>query len=66
MRPDGPDTEDEPRPKLGSVPYGESIYHCEKYGVIALSYDDGPYEYTADLLDLLAVSLQRQHHLDLN
>ncbi|KHN93929.1 chitin binding protein [Metarhizium album ARSEF 1941] len=53
IRPDGPDTKDFGRPKYGSVPFGQAIYHCERYGVIALSYDDGPYQYTADLLDLL-------------
>lgn len=53
IRPSGPDTKHVDRSKHGSVPYGQGVYHCEKYGVIALSYDDGPYEYTADLLNLL-------------
>lgn len=38
------------------MPYGEAIYHCEQYGDIALTYDDGPFDYTEYLLDLLAVS----------
>lgn len=45
------------RPQLGSVPYGVAIYHCEVYGDIALTYDDGPWDYTSDLLDLLKVCL---------
>ncbi|CAM1503177.1 Fc.00g079530.m01.CDS01 [Cosmosporella sp. VM-42] len=53
VRPSGPDTENTPRPKVGSIPYGQAIYHCEEYGDIALSYDDGPYTYTEDLLNLL-------------
>lgn len=56
VRPKGPETANVPRPHVGSVPYGEAIYHCEKYGDIALTYDDGPYVYTEDLLDLLDVS----------
>ena len=56
VRPNGPDTEGVQRNQLGSVPYGEAIYHCEEYGDIALSYDDGPYSYTEDLLDLLEVN----------
>ncbi|GJN77845.1 hypothetical protein PLIIFM63780_001338 [Purpureocillium lilacinum] len=43
----------ERRQTLGSVPYGVAIYHCEVYGDIALTYDDGPWDYTSDLLDLL-------------
>lgn len=55
IRPDGPETKNVDRTKKGSIPYGKAIYHCEEYGAIALTYDDGPYEYTADLLDLLKV-----------
>ncbi|KAH6997359.1 family 4 carbohydrate esterase [Ilyonectria destructans] len=54
VRPSGPDTTNIARPALGSIPYGQAIYHCEQYGDIALTYDDGPYTYTEDLLDLLA------------
>ncbi|KAJ9131658.1 Glycoside hydrolase/deacetylase, partial [Pleurostoma richardsiae] len=42
------------RPKLGSVPYGGAgIYDCAVAGDIALTFDDGPYSYTGDLLDKL-------------
>jgi hypothetical protein len=43
-----------PRPKIGSVPYGSVIYSCIYPGDIAITFDDGPYIYTPDLLDLLA------------
>jgi len=56
-RPCGSDTTNVSRPQLGSVPYGVAIYHCEVYGDIALTYDDGPWDYTSDLLDLLKVCL---------
>lgn len=56
VRPSGSDTTNIARPALGRIPYGQAIYHCEQYGDIALTYDDGPYTYTEDLLDLLAVS----------
>ncbi|KAK5991535.1 Chitin deacetylase [Cladobotryum mycophilum] len=52
-RPSGGETENTPRTYKGSVPYGEGIYHCEKTGGIALTFDDGPFEYTGDLLDIL-------------
>ncbi len=56
QKPDGVDTSDIERPKIGDVPYGGAgIYDCEIDGDIALTFDDGPYEYTEDLLDLLAV-----------
>ncbi|KAH6971552.1 hypothetical protein BKA56DRAFT_677651 [Ilyonectria sp. MPI-CAGE-AT-0026] len=54
VRPSGPDTTNIARPALGMIPYGQAIYHCERYADIALTYDDGPYTYTEDLLDLLA------------
>ncbi|KAF4988717.1 hypothetical protein FDECE_14952 [Fusarium decemcellulare] len=53
VRPDGPDTTNIARPKVGSVPYGEPIYGCNQDGNVALTYDDGPYTYTEDLLGLL-------------
>ncbi|CAJ0552204.1 Ff.00g061830.m01.CDS01 [Fusarium sp. VM40] len=53
VRPTGPDTTNIARPKVGSIPYGQAIYHCSHNGDIALTYDDGPYTYTEDLLDLL-------------
>lgn len=42
-----------PRPILGQVPYDTDIYHCTKDDVLALTYDDGPYLYTSQLLDIL-------------
>ncbi|OAA58674.1 Glycoside hydrolase/deacetylase, beta/alpha-barrel [Cordyceps fumosorosea ARSEF 2679] len=53
VRPKGPATEWVARPHIGNVPYGEAIYGCERDGVIALTFDDGPYIYTEDLLNLL-------------
>ncbi|KAM3504760.1 hypothetical protein MY10362_003369 [Beauveria mimosiformis] len=53
VRPKGPATEQVPRPHIGNIPYGRAIYHCERYGDIALTFDDGPYLYTEDLLNLL-------------
>ncbi|EXK46105.1 hypothetical protein FOMG_04320 [Fusarium oxysporum f. sp. melonis 26406] len=53
IRPGGPDTTNVARPKVGSIPYGQAIYRCNRNGDIALTYDDGPYTYTEDLLNLL-------------
>ncbi|CAF3489571.1 unnamed protein product [Fusarium graminearum] len=53
VRPTGPDTTNVARPKVGSIPYGQAIYRCNRNGDIAITYDDGPYTYTEDLLDLL-------------
>jgi len=53
IRPEGPDTKDIARTKVGKIPYGEAIYTCNVNGVVALTFDDGPWEYTEDLLDLL-------------
>lgn len=55
LRPKGPDTANIARPKFGSVPYGQAIYDCKIDGGIALTFDDGPWTYTSDLLDMLAV-----------
>ncbi|KAI5794851.1 hypothetical protein FPQ18DRAFT_377441 [Pyronema domesticum] len=41
------------RPHIGNVPYGSWIYGCNKPGVVALTYDDGPWEHTSALLDIL-------------
>ena len=38
---------------MGQVTYDEDISSCTKANVVALTYDDGPYIYTAKLLDLL-------------
>lgn len=57
IRPAGALTSSIARPNLGSIPYGGAdtagVQDCIKNGVIAFSYDDGPYLYTKDLLDLL-------------
>jgi peptidoglycan/xylan/chitin deacetylase (PgdA/CDA1 family) len=53
--PSGPRTDTILRPKVGSVPYGGDfggVQHCSN-GKVALTFDDGPYIWTHDLLDLL-------------
>lgn len=51
--PPGGSTRDTARPKIGNQPYGgEGIYVCNKPGTIAITYDDGPYSYTDDLLNM--------------
>lgn len=55
QKPSGVDTAGVARPKLGTVLYGGGgIYDCVNSGDIALTFDDGPYLYTNDLLDKLA------------
>ncbi|KAI1200400.1 carbohydrate esterase family 4 protein [Nemania serpens] len=55
QKPSGTDTSTIARPKLGEVPYGGvGIYDCVNDGDIALTFDDGPWDYTDDLLDKLA------------
>ncbi|KAK3939044.1 hypothetical protein QBC46DRAFT_316660 [Diplogelasinospora grovesii] len=51
--PPGKDTSAVPRPLFGSVPYGVDISHCTVKGKVALTFDDGPYIYTTDLLNVL-------------
>ncbi|KAK5659669.1 hypothetical protein OQA88_877 [Cercophora sp. LCS_1] len=51
--PSGPDTSKTPRPKFGSVAYGVDITGCINAGQMSLTFDDGPYIYTNELLDLL-------------
>ncbi|KAK2022598.1 chitin binding protein, partial [Colletotrichum zoysiae] len=52
QKPSGADTSKDTRTRKGSVPYGGvGIYSCEKPGDIAVTYDDGPYLYTAAMLD---------------
>lgn len=52
--PGGVSTILDPRPLVGDVSYDTRIAHCHKERTIALTFDDGPSEYTSDLLDLLA------------
>ncbi|KAI3337300.1 carbohydrate-binding module family 18 [Xylariaceae sp. AK1471] len=55
QKPTGVDTSTIARPKLGSIPYGGvGIYDCVNDGDIAITFDDGPWNYTNDLLDKLA------------
>lgn len=51
--PAGGDTSSIPRPRFGNVPYGVDITECVKKGQMALTFDDGPYIYTSELLDIL-------------
>ena len=51
--PAGPSTADAPRPKKGPVTYDSDIYDCVQNNVVALTYDDGPAEFTGQLLDTL-------------
>lgn len=52
--PSGSSTKDVPRPKIGNLTYGaDGIYRCTSTNVVALTFDDGPYIYTSDLLDIL-------------
>ncbi|KAI1432733.1 carbohydrate-binding module family 18 [Xylaria sp. CBS 124048] len=55
QKPTGADTSKIARPKIGSIPYGGvGITDCINNNQIALTFDDGPYSYTNDLLDKLA------------
>ncbi|KAK2001398.1 polysaccharide deacetylase [Colletotrichum falcatum] len=51
--PPGASTESIARPLVGSVPYGSIITTCAVPGTLALTFDDGPYIYTSQLLDIL-------------
>ncbi|GJC88871.1 chitin deacetylase ARB_04768 [Colletotrichum liriopes] len=46
-------TRDLDRPRFGNVPYGVDITHCTVNGKVALTFDDGPGEYTEKVLDTL-------------
>jgi len=51
--PNGDSTRDVPRSQLGDIEYGgEGVYPCVEPGTIAVTFDDGPYIYTDDVLDL--------------
>ncbi|OMP84902.1 Chitin deacetylase [Diplodia seriata] len=52
--PSGANTTSVPRPRFGSVLYGGGgVTQCSQPGTIAITYDDGPYIYTSELLDIL-------------
>lgn len=53
-RPLSPSTLPRPNTKHSTVPFGAVINHCTAPGTIALTFDDGPYIYTAQMLDTLA------------
>ncbi|KAJ8111207.1 hypothetical protein ONZ43_g5676 [Nemania bipapillata] len=55
QKPSGVDTSTIPRTKVGKIAYGGvGIYDCVNDGDIAVTFDDGPWNYTNDLLDKLA------------
>lgn len=55
QKPGGEDTIDIPRPLVGNVTYdGLGIYNCKNENQIALTFDDGPFNFTWHLLDVLA------------
>ncbi|KAI1401151.1 carbohydrate esterase family 4 protein [Hypoxylon fuscum] len=52
--PRGPSLWDMSRDKVGGVPYGgRGIFKCNNPGQIALTFDDGPWEYTESILEEL-------------
>lgn len=55
IRPLGEPTLDIPRPRIGNVSYDtKGVWECANEGAVALTFDDGPYNYTSHLLDVLA------------
>lgn len=55
IKPLGEDTINVPRPLIGNVTYeAEGIHECSVPGTLALTFDDGPYNYTSHVLDALA------------
>ncbi|OAL47099.1 glycoside hydrolase/deacetylase [Pyrenochaeta sp. DS3sAY3a] len=53
--PGGASTRNDARPQKGNVAYGGAgIYGCTKPGTVAITYDDGPYIYTNQVLDQFA------------
>lgn len=51
--PTGTSTSGVARTKVGNVGYGSDIGSCSVAGTIALTFDDGPYIYTSQVLDTL-------------
>jgi hypothetical protein len=49
-----PQLPDEPYNETTNLPFGTVLNHCSVPGTIALTFDDGPYIYTAQILDTLA------------
>lgn len=53
--PAGASTRNDPRPQKGNIAYGGGgIYECTVPGTVAITYDDGPYDYTSGVLDQFA------------
>ncbi|KAF4454710.1 putative chitin binding protein [Fusarium austroafricanum] len=52
-KPKGTSTENIARSNTGKVPYNVYITNCTTPGTVALTFDDGPYLYTEQVLDLL-------------
>ncbi|KAL6702409.1 hypothetical protein ACN47E_002051 [Coniothyrium glycines] len=53
--PSGASTRNDARPQKGNVAYGGAgIYTCQVPGTVAITYDDGPYDYTNGVLDQFA------------
>ncbi|KAH8710045.1 hypothetical protein GQ44DRAFT_661884 [Phaeosphaeriaceae sp. PMI808] len=53
--PAGASTRNDARPQKGNVAYGgEGVYTCQKAGTVALTFDDGPYIYTDQVLTKFA------------
>ncbi|KAM0482463.1 hypothetical protein ACHAPX_002981 [Trichoderma viride] len=53
ISPPGESTEGISRGHVGDVPYASTITRCLESGHVALTFDDGPYVYTSQLLDIL-------------
>lgn len=55
--PAGASTRNDARPQKGNVEYGGAgIYACSKAGTVAITYDDGPYIYTDEVLNKFAAA----------
>ncbi|KAH6949364.1 hypothetical protein EDB82DRAFT_545917 [Fusarium venenatum] len=52
-KPKGETTANIPRSTSGKAPYDKYITTCTTPGIVALTFDDGPYKYTNQVLDVL-------------
>ncbi|KIL86743.1 hypothetical protein FAVG1_09999 [Fusarium avenaceum] len=52
-KPKGQTTANIPRSNSGKAPYNIYITNCSTPGTVALTFDDGPYKYTGQVLDVL-------------
>ncbi|RFN53728.1 putative chitin binding protein [Fusarium flagelliforme] len=52
-KPKGETTANTPRSTSGKAPYNIYITNCTNPGTVALTFDDGPYKYTGQVLDVL-------------